>query len=432
MKSNVFQIALLGAFGLAAGVGMIAFSMFKADNASLLATPLVIWGTIDQKSMAEVIANGVSTYPQLNKVTYVQKTRSQLYDDLIEELASQGGPDMVIMDDDKMLAFANKAYTIPFTSYEPKLFRDTFIEGGEIFMWPTATFAVPFSVDPLVMFYNRDLFTSAGITQVPVYWDDFMKLIPRLTKIPDGSTITQSAVALGEYSNVLHAKEILSMLIMQAGSPIVSYDATGLHMQLTSSKTESFNPTGAALNFYTQFANPILEAYSWNRSFPRSREAFLAGRLAVYFGFASEVQLLQETNPNLNLDVAVVPQPRNGRSRVTFGQFQGIVIMKSSRDPARAFQVAVALTAQDNLARLSTYTSLPPIRRDLLGVRPTDPFRVVVYDSAIIAKSWLEPDALISDRIFESLISDVTGGKRSLTDAVSIAENSLNAAYKFK
>ncbi len=39
-----------------------------------------------------------------------------------------------------------------------------------------------------------------------------------------------------------------------------------------------------------------------------SKNMFLAGDLALYFGFASELDDLKNKNPNLNFDVTLFPQ----------------------------------------------------------------------------------------------------------------------------
>ena len=51
------------------------------------------------------------------------------------------------------------------------------------------------------------------------------KIAESITERDDSGVITKSAVALGEFQNVLHAKEILGAMIMQAGGDIISVRA---------------------------------------------------------------------------------------------------------------------------------------------------------------------------------------------------------------
>ena len=57
---------------------------------------------------------------------------------------------------------------------------------------------------------------------------------------------------------------------------------------------------GSVLKFYTDFADPLKDVYSWNKSFSNSRDAFSAENLVFYLGYASELQSLINKNPNQN------------------------------------------------------------------------------------------------------------------------------------
>jgi ABC-type glycerol-3-phosphate transport system substrate-binding protein len=148
-------------------------------------------------------------------------------------------------------------------------------------------YAIPVLVDPLVFYWNRDLFTNEAIAQVPKDWDTFVKLVPRLSHIENGAKLTQSAVSFGEYDNVLHAKEILSALLMQTGVSMVSESDDNFVSDFAISYNSNLNPN-LALKFYTSFSNPIKTVYSWNKTFDRSLEEFAANKIAMYPGFVSE------------------------------------------------------------------------------------------------------------------------------------------------
>lgn len=86
--------------------------------------------------------------------------------------------------------------------------------------------------------------------------------------------ITQSAITLGEWSNIPHYKDILSALFLQTGNAIVGVDTqTGLYEQRllggVAADTDEL-PTASALNFYTSFANQASPMFSWSRTLPSS------------------------------------------------------------------------------------------------------------------------------------------------------------------
>ncbi|MCI0566387.1 hypothetical protein L0Y46_04305, partial [bacterium] len=176
----------------------------------------------------------------------------------------------------------------------------------------------------------------------------------------------------------------------------------------------------------TDFSDPLKTVYSWNRSLKESRDAFLAQDLAVYFGFASELSSLRSKNPNLDFDVAPVPQVRDHPFRSTLAHMNATAVMKTSKQKPLAFFVASLLTSQEISKIISSEMRLPPVRRDLLSAKPTDAFMNVFYDSALISKSWFDPNPKESNRIFQTAVVSVVTGTASVDGAIGRADAEIN------
>lgn len=431
---KTFQVAILLIFGffIVAGVAVVAtFGRFGGGGGEDVPAVATIWGTLD----AAVVTNVITTYNQENdnvlQVTYEQFPEATFDTELIEALAAQRGPDAIILPHEYIPRYEDKIYTIPFETLTERTFRDTYIEGAEVYLTNTGAVALPILVDPLVMYWNRTLLNAATIAQPPRVWEDLLQYSAALTETDASFNVLQSTVALGEFANVAHAKEILATLVMQAGNPLIVRDADGGATVMLSDRlgfTEA--PADSALRFYTEFANPVKPVYSWNRSLPRSTDFFLSGDLAFYLGFASELFDLQEKNPNLNFDVARIPQIEEGVLKTTFGKFYGIALMRQSDNVAGAFSAASLLAGADAGALWSEAFSLPPARRDLLSVVPTDVFTTVFFSEAIIAHAFLDPNPAESSRIFETMVTDVTSGRQSVNQAVSTANQRLQALFE--
>ena len=130
----------------------------------------------------------------------------------------------------------------------------------------------------------------------------------------------------------------------------------------------------SALRFYTEFSNPAKTTYSWNRSLPSSKDVFIAGDLAMYFGFASELDDIEKKSPHLNFDIAPVPQAKDAIARMTYGNMQAITVLKSSKNPTTTFYAASFMTSPEFNFVFSTISALPPPRRDLLRNIPPSAF----------------------------------------------------------
>jgi ABC-type glycerol-3-phosphate transport system substrate-binding protein len=159
--------------------------------------------------------------------------------------------------------------------FTARQFKDTFIEGSEVYMAPEGVLGMPISVDPLVMYWNRQLFQDAQITEPPKYWDEFYKLASVLSKKDGALNISKSAVAFGEFGNIAHAKEIILNLAMQAGTPITVWKDNKVESVFDHQNGKPTIPAEAAVNFYTEFSNPAKPSYSWNRSLVNSTNYFL-------------------------------------------------------------------------------------------------------------------------------------------------------------
>ena len=416
-----FQTILLGIFIFFMVIGVAIFATLKGSSNNEQAG-IVLWGTVSSDAFNQFITKlNFNLEPQL-KVTYVEKRPDTFDQEYIEALAKGGGPDAILLAQDLILRHRDTLIPVSYATFPERDFRDTFIAEGELYLTPAGILAFPFSVDPLVMYWNRDMFTNAGIATYPRTWTDIGTLTSVLTTRDVASNVRTSAVALGEFRNVGHAKEILSALILQAGNPITVFDAQGSVDNVFADRLGfATAPTENALAFYTKFSNPTDQLYSWNRALPNSKTFFLSGNLATYFGFASELSDIRVKNPNLNFDVAVLPQALSGKNRATFGNMLGLAIAKSSQNPSNTLAVISGLFNKNANAIWSESTKLPPVRRDLLLTRPQDPYLSVFYDSALISKAWLDPKPEATDTIFRDMVESVTSGRSRAGEAVSTA-----------
>ncbi len=426
---TVFQIGVMVSFAVSAVIGVIIFATGFGVSKEKPLPKILVWGTVRQDVMDSVLEKLTTKNDRFSQISYEEKDSRTYSSVLVNALAAGNGPDLFILPQELVLGFSDKTLMIPYKNYSEREFRDSFVEGGELFLSRDGIRALPFSVDPLVMYWNRDIFASVGLTTPPAFWDEFFVLSPKITKRDKSSNIVRSFVAFGEYSNVVNAKEVLSAFILQTGNPIVSFSKDG---QIVSRLTENFDfmepPALAALRFYTEFSNPVKAVYSWNRALPDSRQSFIAGDLALYIGFASEFSLLKEANPNLNFDVVEIAHSRDSGIKypITFAHFTGLSISRASISPIAALEVAKALTSQKSITTLSKLTGLPPIRRDLLGEKPVDAIGPVFYNAAITARGWLDPDSSATDEIFKRMIESVVSGRALLREAVDTANAEIN------
>lgn len=419
-----FKIVVLSVFGIFILIGIAVFALSKASTGSLSAN-LKVWGTISSETFNTMyMASSLKDNKDLT-VSYVKKDPADFDQDFIEALAEGNGPDIVLLREDYIYKHRNKLFVIPYASYPERDFKDKFIEQGEMFLTKSGITAIPLTIDPMVMYWNRDIFTNNLISQPPRYWDQIYSILEKTTKKDNNANVMQSAIALGEWRNITNAKEIVSMIFLQSGTPITSKSGDGVVAVLNSQFNEAILPGQTALNFYTQFSNPTSNYYTWNRSLPSSLNMFLSGNLAMYLGFASEIFNIQQKNPNLNFDVTYVPDARDATKKTVFGHMYALAMTKQSKNINVSFVLINALTEPAALKALETQTNLPPVRRDMLADKPTDAFRTVFYNSALVSQAWIDPNPVESANVFRDMIESITSGKSRSYEALSKANQEL-------
>ncbi len=426
-----FQVILLAVFVLLAVIGVFVFAT-SSSNQSAALVPITIWGTLPQADMTAAIDDLENADKTTFEASYTYVDEADFQSKLVNAIATGQGPDIVLIPQDIFLSVKNLLYPIPYADYSQRLFEDNFAQAGEIFLDPTSgIYALPVAIDPMVMFWNRNLLSSAGIALPPKTWTDLLAEVPKLTAKDANGNLTASAVAFGEWTNVPHAKDILSMLMLQSGSPIVSADQTTgkLSAALLESNSSGIMPSAEALNFFTQFADPSKDVYSWNRALPSADSAFLAGQLAFYFAPASETSTLRARNPNLNFDVAEVPQTGTTLAG-TFADVYAFGLLKSSPNLSADILDANLLTGDKAAADISAAAAVAPARRDLLAQTQSSAYQAIFWQSALIGENFLDPNPVATDSLFEQMVESVTSGAKSAADAVNSADGSLGTLIR--
>lgn len=410
----------MGVFVALVVVGVGVFSLFGGIGGKASIGPVVIWGTVDQTSMDKILSTLAETDKSLQDASYVAKRPATYQGELINAIAAGQGPDLIMLTPSTIGTLADKISLIPYSAVSQSTFVSSYVDEGQLFLTPQGALALPFIIDPMVMYWNRDTFVGAGEPNPPLLWNDFVTLAPRLVSLDAGGAIRRSAVALGTWDNVTNAKAVLSALMMQTGDFITGRNANGALTATLGSKPSSANtaPAAEALRFYTDFANPSKTAYSWNRSLPASYNAFASGDVAVYFGFASEYGGIAQRNPNLRFGVATLPQLEGASAKITSGVVQGLAVARGAKNAAGALAVAQKLTTAAAASAAAQQMGLPPARRDVQLDTSGSAVAATFVQSALMARSWADPNSAATDGIFKSMIESVSSGKSTPEQAV--------------
>jgi hypothetical protein len=183
------------------------------------------------------------------------------------------------------------------------------------------------------------------------------------------------------------------------------------------------------MSFYSAFADPVKSVYTWNAGQQLDRDMFTQSALAYYFGSASELPAIRAKNPNLNFGIALPPQSVTGNI-LTSGRIYGFAIPKTAPNQLVSYTAATLLSnvaAETSLSGNSAVTlSLIPVRRDVLANKQiSDQYLNFLYKTALVQKSWFDPDPVASDQILGSMIKNINSSLLDIGSALGKAESQL-------
>jgi|AntAceMinimDraft_13_1070369.scaffolds.fasta_scaffold13077_2 ABC-type glycerol-3-phosphate transport system substrate-binding protein len=416
--TGIFIIAAILAFFIFSGVIKIG----TVDQSEV--GNIVIWGDLSQQTLQPYIDN-IKT--QKLNIVYSQKNTDVYEDELVNAFAAGRGPDLFIMPYERILRHSDKILELPYASFPKNNYESTYVKQSHLFLTDTGVIAFPMTVDPLIMYYNKSLVASAFLLDVPEYWEDLSDFTKNLTVKNNAGEIAISGVALGTYDNVRHAKDILSTLILQSGNQIVGTDSISKKKKsIITADENAARQTEQAVAFYASFAQLDSPTYSWNEAVIDSQNKFIAGEVVLYFGRSSEIESIRRKNPNLDFGVSIIPQVRGNTTKLTHGDMLGIAIGRQTGNVPAAVLTASKMAGLDVVEGLSSDLMVAPARRDLLRNKPEDPFKTLVYNSAIISDGWIDSDSVATEEIFRTMIRSINTNALSIIDALRRANADIN------
>jgi ABC-type glycerol-3-phosphate transport system substrate-binding protein len=428
-NTSILQYVIMGVAGVGMVAAVIVFSIYRVGNGGRANIGTVeIWGTASQDLMQEIFTKitEVDNSLELKNFSYQQISVDSFDDTLLRAIAEGGGPDLVILTEKQILQNKNRLLSIPFTTYPQRMYQDTFLDQANLLVTSKGFLGFPLTIDPLVLYYNKNFLINNGLVRPPETWSEVLSLAPVMTQKDALFNISKSTIALGAFDNISHAKDIVWALMLQAGNPVISQslDEQSQNTVYKSVLKESFGttvpPSHAAINFFTQFSNPTKTIYSWNRSLPNSQTMFVAGDLAFYIGYASELPTIQRLNPNLSFDITLLPQSQNAVRKTTYGQMNALAIPRTAKNVNGAVSLINKFTSPDIQNIFSTILVKSPVRRDMLNLANiSNPYQSTIYRSAIMSQGILEPDSKRVSVIIKELIENIVSGQLEVSQAIN-------------
>jgi ABC-type glycerol-3-phosphate transport system substrate-binding protein len=322
------------------------------------------YSTLSQKLMGAVQVNAAPTIAQMYESW---TTQFHQLDKLVPLDSLAKGPDG--------LSEADRADFWP-----------AFIEDNT---WDGELVTLPFNKSLPVFFYNREMLARAGFAEFPVTWDEWRRMVAKLTDRKQGVWGTSAGVNEWMFG---------CMLRQQGGDFLDEPNRRAIFNSPAGVRAAEFMRDVVVRDSSAVFAT----GYD-------PQNDFLAGKIAVIWGTSVSWTFMRE---NMTFPVAVAPVPGWERKDVlSFGTNVGIFRGATPEQVGAAWKFIKWFTGTEGQARWARMTSYVPARRSSLAVSEYAEFvrSVPGLGSALAQLEYMS---------FEPRSEVWFGGRKTLGDAL--------------
>ncbi len=408
---------------------------------------LTLWQPIDNKDVyKDIVDNFESENPDV-KVKVEIKDLKEYERDSTNALSAQTGPDIWVIPNTWVPRHGDKVVAVPdnfFGTDKEKISNSDFVKDKFVpiisneLLVDNKLQALPMFIDTLALYINKAVFKEVEseigqsdapdedilnlISTGPATWNDLVKLVIAITKV-ENNNITRSAIALGQSSNISHSDDILTALMLQNKTQIISPDhqTASFNLPQTKNSGESFLPGKNAFDFFLSFSNPNSTNYTWNNKMPNSQRAFIDGKVAMIIDYKYFGEIIPQIDPNVSFKVMALPQIQGVSDSETefkpvdFASYYTYTVPSTSQNQELAWKFMKYLYSSGGIESYASATSrTKPYKYDDMPQSLKDrsernqPFRF----QSMTAESWYhskEPNQTITT--IRNMINDASSEK---------------------
>ncbi|WP_317891289.1 extracellular solute-binding protein [Paenibacillus oceani] len=248
-------------------------------------------------------------------------------------------------------------------------FFDTNLLGN--FKYEDKLFAIPVGATPIVVMYNKKIFSSLGISEPKSdwSWDNFAEIAKRLKN--DTSSSKNGVTTIFPLTN-----HHLSSLVLSNGGSFLSPDGLTMQGYLDSDSSVS------AIEWYSKMVHEGIVQPKYITNTPIEVEK---GTVGMYVSKYNELSLLTDQQKE---NMGVVVQPSfSQRTKSIHGSITGMGILKDSKNADLAFEFMKFVTMDSNEITTDLFKSSYNISKSVYSAMKKDQFISVLMESLPLIKN---------------------------------------------
>jgi ABC-type glycerol-3-phosphate transport system substrate-binding protein len=287
-------------------------------------------------------------------------------------------------------------------------------------------YAIPWEIDGLMIFYNKQLLADKGVSKPPEDWDSFFELASELTKRDASGKILQAGIAIGTSRNIMHSAEILAYML--ALEDIQIMDQTRTQISLNTPRVQRVFET------YTNFAKG--DDALWSPTLRTDLEMFFTEDLAMMIAPSWRAFDIIKAAPSVEFDTAPLPQLLANEEDIYYATYWGDAVNRTSVSPLAAWKFVAFLAQKEQQMKL--YSNASQIRA--FG----EPYSLVELNSEMQGKTYVSSiaqmapsmraypwgDETVVNSTINTAISDIVEKRSDVDTALQDAESTINATIE--
>jgi multiple sugar transport system substrate-binding protein len=421
---------LLGAGGIAAAAALAACDKSSTGSASGGSSassapggPLTVWAsTTFAGTTSTALAQAAQEYGSKHNSTITVQgfPANDLTGKITTALGGGSGPDIVIVDAAQVPVLAAAKLLVDISSRFNSVKSQFFPGNVAATTYNGATYAVPFDTNNVALFYNKQLFSKAGIANPPSTWDDLRSAAKELT-------------GGNQYGYMLGAKGYGSFLywpwLWQNGGQIV--DSSNAKAAFNSSEGMEAWKFYSGLYLNDKVVPPTFLGVT--QAWDQYIQPFLTGQVAMMAIGDWGIAPIAKGNPSLEYGVAPLPK---GKQAATVLGGNAVAVTSAAKNPDAAWAFVSWLTAKEQEHVLEDGYKRIPARLDVAGssFSSADPARKVFSDQAAVAKSrpptakWNSVEWGVMADAWDSVIQKKKAPEQALNEAAEGSTKALSGS----
>jgi len=457
-KTKIFFLFLLSMIFVLGGF-RCTFIQSKEEKNALKPVRLNYWRVWEGRNELNDILNAYrSLHPNIS--INVRTLRFEEFEkELLEALAKDEAPDLVSLHQTWLKKYVDEAILTPMPpdismayQYRKKTLgikEETIVEFrtiktptlGQIkekyiddvsdkVVFDNKVYGLPYSVDTLVLFYNRDLLNNAGLPTPPKDWATFQNYIKTLTFFDENRNIAVVGTALGTSNNVRRSTDIVSLLMMQNGTVMQKNKNIYFHTIPEIFPDNTYHPGVEAVRFYTDFADPTREVYTWNKTRDDSLVEFSRNNVAFYLGYSYDIpEIIAASKGSVNFGISTIPQISSIRP-VNYANYWVEAVTQKSKFKNEAWDFILFASDPGMVKTFLTNAQRPTALRELISEQTQDDLLRPFAEQLLTARSWYQGNNVaVAEEAIKGMINDVLNGTESL-EAINFAAKRVQETIK--